>query len=97
MTVVKRRNTILRGDADKLAIEVEGQRIECHRGQSVAEALLAAGIYTLRNSPNAGTPRGAFCLMGVCQECAIRIDGHVRRACQTPVRAGMIIALRGAV
>ena len=98
MVAFEGRGSITTRDIEgKLAIEVDGRQIECHRGQMVAEVLLEAGIYMLRNSPNAGTPRGSFCLMGVCQECAIRIDGRVRRACQTPVRSGMVVALRGAV
>jgi len=39
--------------------------------------------------------RGAFCFMGVCQECAIHVDGAIRQACLTPVRAGLRVELRG--
>ena len=28
-------------------------------------------------------------MMGVCQECLIRVDGVVRQACLTPVENGM--------
>jgi sarcosine oxidase subunit alpha len=34
--------------------------------------------------------------MGVCQECAIYVDGTLQQACLTPVREGMSIELRGA-
>jgi sarcosine oxidase subunit alpha len=36
-------------------------------------------------------------LMGVCQECAIHVDGQIAQACMTPVRAGMHVQLRGVV
>jgi len=77
-------------------IDVNGSLTPCRAGMTVATALLEQGIYHLRNSPAAGTPRGVFCLMGACQECAILIDGRIRRACQTVVRDGMCVVLAGA-
>lgn len=65
-------------------------------GQSVASALLAEGIFLFRRSPSGAAPRGAFCMIGACQECAIMIDGAIRRACQIEVRDGMTVALHGA-
>lgn len=79
-----------------MQILVDDRAIACQPGLSVAAVLLAQAVYHLRNSPTAGTPRGAFCLMGACQECAILIDGRIRRACQTPVRDGMRVSLAGA-
>lgn len=72
-------------------ISVDGQPVQAHAGEMLAAALLAAGIYRLRSSPNACTPRGAFCLMGVCQECLVRIDGKLRQACLTTVRDGLVV------
>jgi D-hydroxyproline dehydrogenase subunit gamma len=65
------------------------KRIEAYDGEMLAAALMAAGILTLRSSPRAGAPRGAFCLMGVCQECLVRIDGQVRQSCLVAVRDGL--------
>lgn len=79
-----------------MQIEVNGTLTPCRAGMTVAAALLEQGVYQLRNSPTAGTPRGAFCLMGACQECAILIDGRIQRACQTVVRDGMCVVLAGA-
>lgn len=62
----------------------------------MASALLAQGRYVFRRSPGTHAPRGPFCMMGACQECAIEIDGVIRRACQTEVRDGMRVVLRGA-
>ncbi len=79
-----------------VCIVVDGGNLLCERGQTVAGALLMRGIYSFRSSPNGHNPRGPFCMMGSCQECAIEIDGSIRRACQTEVRDGMRVELRGA-
>lgn len=55
----------------------------------LAAALIAAGIRQLRASPRAETPRGAFCLMGSCQECRVLIDGVLALACRVRVAPGM--------
>jgi predicted molibdopterin-dependent oxidoreductase YjgC len=75
---------------------VDGRPLGFTPGQSVASALLMHGVYRLRHSPAAGQPRGAFCLMGACQECAILIDGRLRQACLVPAEAGLSIELAGA-
>ncbi|XWN31184.1 MAG: (2Fe-2S)-binding protein [Devosia sp.] len=75
---------------------VDGAEFDALEGQSVASALLHAGIFALRVSPNKGTPRGPLCMMGSCQECTILIDGRPQRACQTMVEEGMIV-VRGGV
>ena len=37
-------------------------------------------------------PRAPYCMMGVCFECLVEIDGKPsRQACLTPVRDGMVI------
>ena len=72
-------------------IRVDGRSVTAHAGETVATALLAAGIAVFRWSPRDGTPRAVFCLMGSCQECAVWIDGRRRLACQVPVQAGTII------
>ena len=53
------------------------------------ELLEIVGGLDVRRSPRTGSPRGAFCMMGVCQECLVRIDGMLRQACLTPVEDGM--------
>lgn len=77
-------------------VSVDGRALSLPEGAPLAAALAAAGIVALRRSPRAGAPRGAFCFMGACQECAIFVDGALRQACLTPVVAGMRIELRGA-
>ena len=71
-----------------IELTVDGTPLEAPAGQSLAAVLISAGRTALRNSP-AGTPRGLFCGIGVCQECRVVVDGVVSRACVTPVVAGM--------
>ena len=82
--------------AAPIHIMVDGLEVACKLGQTVASALLMQGVYLFRSSPNARTPRGPFCMIGACQECAIRIDGSIRRACQAEVQDGMRVELLGA-
>jgi hypothetical protein len=70
---------------------VDGRTLSAPAGEPLASALAAAGLLRLRSSPRAGGPRGAFCFMGVCQECLVRADGVPRQACLTPVVAGMTV------
>lgn len=81
--------------APNVTIRVDGRAVEAVEGEMLAAALMAAGIWRLRASPRDGAPRGAFCLMGVCQECAIHVDGRLTQACMTPVSAGLEVELRG--
>lgn len=67
----------------------EGQRLRAPAGESLAAALLAAGVRRLGEGP--GAPRAAFCMMGTCQQCLVRVDGRLMQACLVPVRAGMVV------
>jgi D-hydroxyproline dehydrogenase subunit gamma len=72
---------------------VEGQPVSVNAGESVAAAALLAGKGSTRNSAVSGEPRAPYCMMGVCFECLMVIDGVAsRQACLVPVREGMRIA-----
>ena len=73
-------------------ITVDGHVVLAQAGESVAGAMLAAGVLQSRVSVHLGEPRGYFCGMGVCWECLVRIDGtYTERACMQRVRPGMQI------
>ena len=74
-----------------LAFTFDGAPVRGYAGESVAAALLATGIPLLRRSPREDAPRGAFCWMGICQECTVVVDGHRRPACRTPVTEGLAV------
>lgn len=67
-----------------IAFRFDGRAIHAPRGMSVAAALLAAGVVHLRNAPCDAAPRGAFCMMGLCQECIVLADGIAIEACRLP-------------
>jgi sarcosine oxidase subunit alpha len=73
-----------------LTLSVDGKSIRARTGDTVAAAMLAAGIERSRTTPVTGAPRAPYCLMGVCFECLVTIDGvGSRQACLVPVRDGM--------
>jgi predicted molibdopterin-dependent oxidoreductase YjgC len=74
-------------------IEINGRDIETRSGQTIAAALIAAGVLTFRQLTD-DEPRGLFCGMGVCFDCLVTVDGIPdQRACMTPVLPGMKITL----
>jgi sarcosine oxidase subunit alpha len=76
-----------------VVITVDGRGVAAHLGESLAAALLAAGIRRFGEGEDPARPRTAFCMMGVCQQCLLRVDGRLAQACLTPVRAGMRVDL----
>ena len=61
-------------------------------GASVASALLSTGRKVFRTTPVSGAPRGPYCLMGVCFDCLVSIDGiGNQQACLVTLRAGMCV------
>ncbi|WP_020186275.1 (2Fe-2S)-binding protein [Methylopila sp. 73B] len=80
----------IRGDA--LSFTIDGKAVEAREGDTVASALLLAGVETCRTTPVSGAPRAPYCLMGVCFDCLVTIDGvGNRQACLVPVREGMSV------
>lgn len=77
-----------------VTIRVDGKEIAVHEGQSVATALLGAGFACFRRSAVSGAPRAPLCLMGVCFECLVEVDGvQNTQTCLVDVRPGMVIQL----
>jgi predicted molibdopterin-dependent oxidoreductase YjgC len=75
---------------DTIAFTLNGTRMRACAGDTVAAALLAAGLAYCRTTPVSGAKRAPYCMMGVCFECLVTIDGvGNRQACLVPVRDGM--------
>lgn len=70
---------------------IDGQAVRLPEGLPLVIAFAWLGLSHLRDSAVSGSARGAFCLMGACQECVVEVDGRPRPACMTPVQAGMQI------
>lgn len=78
---------------EELDITVDGRTVRACAGDTVAAAMLAAGLSSFRKDAN-GRVRGILCNMGTCCECFVAIDGRRVRACLAEVKSGMEIATR---
>jgi hypothetical protein len=73
-----------------LTIWFEGAAVAARADDSVAVALIVAGIIATRTTPLSGSPRGPFCMMGACFDCLATVDGRPNvQTCMMPVRDGM--------
>jgi predicted molibdopterin-dependent oxidoreductase YjgC len=71
-------------------IDIEGAHRRVPSHYTVAVALLESGALACRTTPVSGAPRGPFCMMGVCFDCLVEVDGVPNvQACMTRVRDGM--------
>lgn len=76
--------------SDTFEIVVDSRRLSAKAGESVASALLNAGL-TFRRSVS-GEARAPLCGMGVCYECRVIIDGIAhQRACMILAAPGMVV------
>ncbi|QXM23940.1 (2Fe-2S)-binding protein [Elioraea tepida] len=83
---------LTRPDPGSLTLLFEGRPIPAREGESVASALIAAGILAFRTTPVSGAPRGPFCMMGACFDCLAVVDGVGSvQTCLVQVRDGMRI------
>lgn len=74
-----------------VTIAAFGRDIPAHPGESIAAALIAAGHWRFGEGEDPARPRTTFCMMGVCQQCLLRVDGRLVQACLTPVAAGQVV------
>ena len=75
-----------------ITVYVDGKSVNVGANESAAAAALHAGIGYTRLSPISGEKRAPYCMMGVCFECLMVIDGvPSRQACMVRVHSGMRI------
>jgi len=86
-------------DGPAVTMTIEDRQVTVPSSDSVAAAMLAAGIEYTRITPHSGTHRAPYCMMGTCFDCLVEIDGVPnQQACQTKVRDGMVVKIqKGAV
>ena len=71
--------------------QFDGEAITAFDGDNLAAALLRADKVQFRTAAK-NDPRGPYCMMGVCFECLVEIDGKPnQQACQAMIRDGMQI------
>ncbi|MGM8213239.1 (2Fe-2S)-binding protein [Virgibacillus sp. W0430] len=79
-------------DKEPITFTYDGITYKGQRGDTIASALLANGIRTLRVHEETQTPRGIYCNIGHCFECRVTINNNSGiRACLTELEEGMII------
>lgn len=75
-----------------VTILVDGKPVEAKEGEPILSALLAAGIKINRYTHRLHEPRGLFCAIGQCTDCAMVVNGQPNiRTCIVPVRDGMVV------
>ena len=87
-----------RSDGDtrrSVTVLVEGNAVEAREGDTVSAALLSSGLDVRRATAVSGAPRLPYCMMGVCFDCLVTIDGvGNRQGCLAPVTEGMQIEIQ---
>jgi hydrogen cyanide synthase HcnA len=74
-----------------MTVHINGQSVDAAIGETVLSVIQSLGMRQIARNDHEQIS-GAYCGMGVCQCCLVKIDGrHKRRACQTVVRDGMQI------
>ncbi|SDP85558.1 (2Fe-2S)-binding protein [Desulforhopalus singaporensis] len=70
---------------ETFTFELDGEELKAYHGQTIAEALLVNQKMVFRKTRNRNS-RSAFCGMGVCYECLMKVDGISNvRTCMTQV------------
>lgn len=77
--------------APRVEFTFDGRIISGHQGETVLTALMRAGVLHLRDAPADGMARGAFCCMGLCQECVVEVGGANVESCRQRVSDGLVV------
>ncbi len=73
----------------------DNEEYQGYEGEPIAAALHAAGVKTLRRSPQKNRARGFFCAIGRCSSCIMEVDGQINiMTCITPLQEGMRIRMQ---
>jgi predicted molibdopterin-dependent oxidoreductase YjgC len=73
-----------------VSLVIDDRPVRVPAGLSVAAAVLWTGGLVTRETAVSGRPRAPYCMMGVCFDCLMEIDGEAnQQACMVAVRDGM--------
>lgn len=74
-----------------LRFTFDGEVVAARPGDTVAAAILAHSGWPTRLTAK-DAPRTPYCMMGVCFECLVEIDGRPNvQGCMVPVHDGMCV------
>lgn len=78
-----------------VTLQVDGRALTAADGDTLALALLQAGVGHFRETAVSGAPRAPLCLMGSCFDCLVQVDGQANvQACMVRVKHGMQVQLQ---
>jgi predicted molibdopterin-dependent oxidoreductase YjgC len=78
---------------DHVTVHIDGEPFAVPADATAASAMLMRGESSTRTTPVSGAPRAPYCMMGVCFECLMEIDGEPnQQGCLVIVADGMRIA-----
>lgn len=79
-----------------VSIIVNGATVSAYEGESLATALIAAGVLIMSRD-SSGRARSPYCNMGVCFDCMVMVEDRTLpprvRACMTAVRPGLRVTV----
>jgi len=75
-----------------VTVQFDDRTIRAYEGETVAAALMSAGIVGFSRADAAFTAARLYCGMGTCRQCEVEVEGRGRvRSCRTRVHPGMRI------
>jgi len=77
------------GPRTEASFAFDGEAMTGYEGEAVSSALFANGVKRFSEHRKGGAPQGIFCANGQCSQCNVLVDGVVRKACVTALRADM--------
>jgi sarcosine oxidase subunit alpha len=79
-------------DPDSYEFTFNGRPITAKRNDTIASALVRAGVFVFSRSMKFHRPRGFYCGSGRCFSCVMRVNGVPGvRTCSTPAERGMVV------
>ena len=81
--------------APLVTVFIEGLAVKVPENATVASAVMAYRNGPTRFTAISQSPRAPYCMMGVCFECLMIVDGKSNcQACMQPVHEGMTIEVQ---
>jgi predicted molibdopterin-dependent oxidoreductase YjgC len=75
-----------------ISFTFNGMPLSGLEGDTIASALHACGVKTLRHSNEKNRPRGLYCAIGNCSSCLMKVNGIPNvRVCVETLQNGMIV------
>ncbi|HHZ11657.1 MAG TPA: (2Fe-2S)-binding protein [Acholeplasmataceae bacterium] len=79
----------------RIAFTYEGETFYGYEGDTIAAALIAAGVVKFRESLVRKRPRGLYCAIGNCSSCHMIVNGEANiKTCITPLEEGLRVEMQ---